>query len=72
MLCIRYQLGLSLTSIVLLSARSFADKPCVAHSHYGMRAVVVVLLPLRHVHKVHWVHQVHLAKCFVTKLAPQL
>ena len=34
-------LGLSLISLVLLSARSFADKPCVAHSHSRMRAVAV-------------------------------
>ena len=54
------------------NAWSFADKPCVTLSHYGMRAVAVGLLPLRHVHLVHWVHQVHLDKCFVTKLAPQL
>ena len=62
-------LGLSLTSLVLLSVWFFADKPCVTHNHYGMRAVAVGLLPLRHVHQVHWVHQVHLAKCFVTKPA---
>ena len=61
------RLGLTLTSLVLLSARSFADKPCVALNHYGMRAVAFGLLSLRHVHFVHQVHQVHLAKCFVTK-----
>ena len=61
-----------------VSARSFGDKPCVAHSHSRMRAVAVGLLLLRHVHFVHQVHQVHFAKCFVTKtcasalIAPQL
>ena len=50
------------------NARSFADKHCVTLSHYGMRAVAVGLLPLRHVHLV---HQVHRAGCFVTKIAPQ-
>ena len=67
------------------NARSFADKPCVAHSFgfsqpsrvlpSAITACVpwrLVLLPLRHVHKVHHVHQVHLAKCFVIRLAPQL
>ena len=54
------------------NAWSFANKPCVAICHYGMRAVAVGLLPLRHVHLVYWVHQVHLAKCFVTTLATQL
>ena len=49
------------------NARSFADKPCVAHCHYGMRAVAVGLLLLRHVHWVHWVHWVHQAKWFVIK-----
>ena len=54
------------------NAWSFADKPCVARRHSRMRAVAVGLLLLRHVHLVHLVHQVHPAKCFVTRLAPQL
>ena len=57
MLCIRYQLGLSLISRVLPTAIT----ACVPWRQ--------VLLPQRHVHQV---HQVHLAKCFVTRLAPQL
>ena len=66
------------------NARSFADKPCVAHS-FGLSLTSrvlpaaipacvpwrLVLLLLRHVHKVHQVHQVHPAKWFVTQLAPQ-
>ena len=53
-------------------AWSFADKPCVAHNHYGMRAVAVGLLSLRYVHFVHQVHQVHQAKCFVTRPAKHM
>ena len=83
--CVTHSFGLSQTSLVLATALvfrrqalccsqlwSFADKPCVARSHSRMRAVAVDLLSLRHVHLVHQVHQVHQAKCFVTKLAPQL
>ena len=55
MLCIRYQLGLSLISRML----SAVIPACVLWR--------LVLLPLRHVHLVHQVHQVHPAKCFVTK-----
>ena len=64
--------GLAQTSLVLLSARSCADKPCVALNHYCMRAVAVGLLSLRYVHLVHQVHQVHLAKCFVTRPAKHM